>query len=144
MVSKFLCLVVFGWFVFTASSCVWFTANHGTHLNEEQFERIDVGVSRSQVIAILGYPTTVSSFDSNIWYYIGQKTERIAFLNPDITDAIIVTIQFDTQDHVQAIEQLDEQAINDIAFVDRETLTRGRTFSIFEQLFSAPLLRVQR
>ena len=145
MLSRSLFIVVIVWFVFSASSCALFTANHGHLLDKEKVALIEVEVStRSQVVSILGAPTTVSSFDSNTWYYIGQKTERIAFLNPSTVEATIFTIQFDDNDRVKAIDELDEQVIKDIAFVDRETLTQGRTFSIFEQLFSTLLLGSQR
>ena len=145
LLSRSLFIVVTGWFIFSASSCLQFTSYHGHLLDEEKISLIEVGLStRPQVVSILGSPTVVSTFNLNTWYYIGQRTNQLSVLNPSTVEALILTIQFDDTDRVESISQLDEQAIKDVAFVDRETLTQGRTFSIFEQLFSTLVLGIER
>ncbi|NIR45904.1 MAG: outer membrane protein assembly factor BamE, partial [Gemmatimonadetes bacterium] len=34
--------------------------------------------TRAQVAALLGTPSSVSTFDGQAWYYIGKRTERLA------------------------------------------------------------------
>src|SRR3546814_15351443 len=69
--------------------------------------QIQPGVStRDDVAVILGTPTTVSTFEDNIWYYIGQRTEKSAFWNPAIVDRRVLEVTFDDQGVVRTIQEL--------------------------------------
>src|SRR5258706_8486866 len=47
---------------------------------------IQPGVTtRTQVSQLLGSPSSVATFNDRTWYYIGRKTETVAFMSPELT-----------------------------------------------------------
>src|SRR3546814_11471046 len=96
--------------------------------------QIQPGVStRDDVAVILGTPTTVSTFEDNIWYYIGQRTEKSAFWNPEIVDRRVLEVTFDDQGVVRTIQELGMEGGPEVALVDSQTPTSGRKSPFFEQ-----------
>ena len=51
--------------------------------------------TKSTVMSKLGSPSATSTFDPNLWYYITQVTERIAFYNPRVASREVVALNFD-------------------------------------------------
>ena len=50
---------------------------------EDKPEDVKVGVdTRSTVLTRLGSPSESATFDPNIWFYISQVTDKIAYKNP--------------------------------------------------------------
>ena len=77
-------------------ACTPTIAQRGNMLEDYQVEGIVVGVhTRSDVLRILGSPTTQAPFDDNIWYYIGQKTEKRGILDPKVKEERIFKLSFD-------------------------------------------------
>ena len=61
-------------------ACAPRTANRGNIPTVSQLEKLKVGKhSKEYVRGILGTPSTVGTFDKDVWYYIGRRTERWAF-----------------------------------------------------------------
>ena len=64
-------------------ACSPTVAKRGNMLEDYQVEQVITGIhTRSDVLRILGSPTTQSPFNENIWYYIGQETEKHGILDP--------------------------------------------------------------
>ncbi len=58
--------------------------------------KLEVGKhSKEYVRGVLGTPSTVGTFDKNVWYYIGRRTERWAFFEESVIQQQIVAIYFD-------------------------------------------------
>ena len=63
---------------------------------EEDLARLNPGVhTRNDVAALLGSPSTVSTFQDSKWYYIGQKTTEFAFFAPEVLERKVVVVSFD-------------------------------------------------
>ncbi len=108
---------------------------HGHTPEPELIESIRVGSSnREQIIAMLGNPSAVATFDQESWYYVGSRTSQLAFLEPEILERKVVVIRFDKQGIVQQVERLDKQDGRDVQIVERKTPTRGKELTILEQL----------
>lgn len=110
----------------------------GIALDEDKLGQIVVGQSsEAQVGALLGSPSTVSTFAEwgTTYYYISSETEAVAFLAPELIDQQVVAISFDKDGRVQAIKRYGMKDGQQIAFVDRETPTRGKEMTFLEQLF---------
>ncbi|MFP3480214.1 outer membrane protein assembly factor BamE, partial [Burkholderia sp. SIMBA_057] len=91
---------------------------------------IKAGQSRREDVAdILGTPTSVGTFDQNVWYYIGQKTEKVAFFQPTVMERRVVVVHFDDAGVVTEMKQLDANDGQQIDIVDRSTPTAGRELS---------------
>ena len=83
---------------------------------------------------ILGTPTSVGTFDQNVWYYIGQKTEKVAFFQPSVMERRVVVVHFDDSGVVKEMKQLDASDGQEVEIVDRSTPTAGRELSFLEQM----------
>lgn len=118
------------------SACSPNLATRGSIPEESQLSLITPGVhGPDDVRAILGSPSTVSTFDDNTWYYIGRRTRQYAFFKRKILEQQVVIIQFDRSGQVQQLARLDQTNGRKIDLVERETPSAGRKLGILEQLF---------
>lgn len=118
-----------------AAGCSPITAVHGNIVEPDRLADIHQGVSRKNDVAdTLGTPSATGTFDTNTWYYIGQRTEKVAFFPPEVTERKVVVIRFDDSGVVRQIDQLDAAAGQDIDIVSRSTPTAGKDLSFVEQM----------
>jgi outer membrane protein assembly factor BamE (lipoprotein component of BamABCDE complex) len=79
--------------------------------------------------------SAVATFDPNIWYYVTQTSDKVTYLRPQIKTRTVIAITFNKADEkVSAVKTLGLGDGYQIAYVTRETPTRGRELSAFEQL----------
>jgi outer membrane protein assembly factor BamE (lipoprotein component of BamABCDE complex) len=117
------------------AACSPTLTNHGNIPDAELIQSIRIGKSnRDQIQAMLGTPSAVATFDKEAWYYVGSRTSRIAFLDPDLLERKVLVIRFDKKGTVQQVERLDKQDGRDVQVVDRKTPTRGKELTVLEQL----------
>ncbi len=110
----------------------------GITIEQEKLDLIKVGqTSEGQVNALLGSPSTISTFPDwgTVYYYISSETETVAFLAPELIDQQVLAISFDRSSVVKEIKRYGLKDGKQIAFVDRETPTRGKEMTVLEQLF---------
>jgi len=94
--------------------------------------------NKATVRGRLGSPSAVSSFDPNVWIYMNQVKETVAFMRPVVTRRDITVIDFDKE--TEAVKTVDNLTLADgkvIAFNGRETPTRGRELTVIEQLIGS-------
>jgi outer membrane protein assembly factor BamE (lipoprotein component of BamABCDE complex) len=117
------------------SACAPTVAKRGNMITDEQMAQIVPGTTtREEVAKNLGTPTQVSTFDNTIWYYIGQETEQISFLDPEIVDQKILAIQFTPEGVVSKLSHGDLKYAEAIEPSDDRTPTYGKEVSIMQQL----------
>jgi outer membrane protein assembly factor BamE (lipoprotein component of BamABCDE complex) len=108
----------------------------GNNPEPEDIAQIQLGVhSRQDVIDLLGTPSTVSTFEDSKWYYIGQKTQEVAFMKPEVLDRKVLVITFDEAGLVNGTHDYTLADAQDVDPVDRETPTEGRDLTLLQQLF---------
>ncbi len=118
-----------------ASACSPTVATRGHMVEADRLAEIHTGSSRREDVAsVLGTPTAVGTFDGSVWYYIGQKTEKTAFFQPEVVERQVVVVHFDPQGVVSDVKTLDKSAGQDIEMVDRTTPTHGREMTVLEQM----------
>jgi len=82
----------------------------------------------------IGSPTATDPFDQNIWYYMGQKTEKKGILDPKVTEERIIRVTFDPKTRiVSEIAPMDTQR-NDIPLEKRVTPTSGNDLNAVQQM----------
>jgi outer membrane protein assembly factor BamE (lipoprotein component of BamABCDE complex) len=91
--------------------------------------------SRQDIVDLLGSPSAVSTFEDRKWYYIGQKTQEIAFLKPEVLDRNVLVITFDETGLVEGTRSYDMADAQEINPVSRTTPTEGRDLTLVQQLF---------
>ncbi len=118
------------------AACSPITTYSGFQAIEANPKDVKVGTdTKSTVRASLGSPSATSTFDPNVWFYIDQIKERVAFRRPVVTARNVVAITFDKDS--EQVKSVDTMSLKDgrvIAFNGRETPTRGRELTILEQL----------
>lgn len=110
----------------------------GAQIDEDRLKEVKVGVSTdAQVAALLGSPSTSSTFDKwgMTWYYISSETEAVAFMAPELLDQQVVAIAFDGNSRVKEVRRYGMKDGRQVQLVDRITPTKGREFGVLEQLF---------
>jgi outer membrane protein assembly factor BamE (lipoprotein component of BamABCDE complex) len=126
-----------------ASALLAATAACSPISNYQGFQAIDakpgdvkVGTdTRSTVLSKLGSPTTTSTFDKDVWFYMSQIRSQTSFYKPKIVRRDVVAISFDHD--TEQVKSVNTYTLADgrvIAYNTRETPTRGREMTVLEQL----------
>jgi outer membrane protein assembly factor BamE (lipoprotein component of BamABCDE complex) len=116
-------------------ACAPRTANRGNIPTVSQLEKLKVGKhSKEYVRGLLGTPSTVGTFDKDVWYYIGRRIEKWAFLEENILEQQIVAVYFDPKGTIEHLQIYDKDDSREIAIVDGKTATSGHELGVFEQI----------
>ncbi|WP_293382033.1 outer membrane protein assembly factor BamE [Phenylobacterium sp. SCN 70-31] len=123
----------------TLGACTPIVAYSGFQAIDSQPKDLQIGVdTKSTVRAKLGSPSVQSTFDPNVWFYISQVKQRVAFRRPQVISRQVTALTFDREtEMVRKIESLDLGDGKQIAFSGRETPTRGREMTVLEQLLGS-------
>ena len=117
-------------------ACTPTVTTRGNLLSDTKFVQVQPKKStRADVVQYWGPPTTVSSFDTNVWYYIGETTSQKGIFAPEVQKRRLVRVKFDPKnnDTVEEIADLDPKKAKDIKLVGRTTPTAGREFTAVQQ-----------
>ena len=117
----------------TLAACAPTKATNGVFLNEEDIARVPAAATREDVLQALGTPTTTAVFDDNTWYYIGQQTEKKAFLDPKITARTVYEVKFAEDGTMSSLRKVDSDTVN-VPLVRRSTPTSGHDLTFAQQL----------
>ena len=122
--------------ILATSACAPITHYSGFQAIESDPKDVKVGTdTKSTVRGKLGSPSASSTFDPNLWYYVHQVKERVAFRKPRVVSRSVTAIAFNKESEV--VESVNNYSLKDgkvVAFNGRETPTRGREMTILEQL----------
>ena len=123
----------------SASACAPISSYSGFQAIESNPKDVKVGVdTRSTVRGKLGSPSATSTFDPNVWFYMNQVKQRVAFRRPTIVQRNVTAISFNKDTEV--VQSVNNYTLKDgkvIAYNSRETPTRGREITVLEQMLGA-------
>lgn len=115
-------------------ACTPTISQRGNMLQDYQIADVSVGEStRSEVLRALGSPTTKSTFDPLVWYYIGQETEKRGILDPEVIKERIFLVAFNEEGVLEAMKEIDRERI-DIPYVREKTPTHGTERTVVQDL----------
>ncbi len=116
------------------AACTPIQATRGNIVEDYRMSEVIPGVSsKTNVLKSLGSPTTQAPFDENVWYYIGQKTEKRGIFDPKVVEDKVVVVAFRDDGIVDVIEEVNANQIN-VPKVRRKTPTSGNDITVMEQL----------
>jgi outer membrane protein assembly factor BamE (lipoprotein component of BamABCDE complex) len=110
------------------------TQQRGYVLDERALEQVPVGSSQEQVLLVLGTPSTVATVSGEAFYYISQKTQRTAFLKPEVVDQRVLVVYFDNDRRVTRIANYGLQDGKVFDFIGRTTPTGGADITLAGQI----------
>jgi outer membrane protein assembly factor BamE (lipoprotein component of BamABCDE complex) len=90
--------------------------------------------TKEQVVKILGSPSSASTFDDDVWYYISRKTKQIAFLSASVLDQQVYIVDFDAKGVVKDVGHKTLADGENIIPAPGATPAPGRELSFMEQL----------
>lgn len=121
------------------AACAPITTYSGFQAIDANPQDVKVGTdTKSTVRAKLGSPSAQSTFDPNVWFYVNQVKQRVAFRRPQVTARNVTAIEFSKE--TEAVASVNNYTLKDgkvIAYNGRETPTRGREMTILEQLLGS-------
>ena len=117
------------------TACAPMTQLRGNWVDPDLVQQLRPGQqSKADVAAILGAPSSTSTFDPNIWFYIGQRTEQIAFFRPDVAGQQVLALSFDAGNRLEAYVVKGQDAYRDVTISKDATPTSGKKLTILEQM----------
>lgn len=127
LISGFSCLMM-------SVACSPTINKRGNLLESYQIDEIKVGeTTRSEVLRNLGSPTAKGTFDTNIWYYIGQKTEKTGIFDPEIVEEKVYVAQFNDAGILEHFEPVEGGRVK-IPYSRQKTITGGTETTIMQDL----------
>ena len=90
--------------------------------------------TKEQVVKILGSPSSASTFDDNVWYYISRRTKQVAFFSPTVLDQQVYIVDFDDKGVVKDLGHKTLADSRSITPAPGATPAPGRELSFMEQL----------
>jgi outer membrane protein assembly factor BamE (lipoprotein component of BamABCDE complex) len=98
-------------------------------------DKLEVGTqSREDVVRLIGSPSAVATFNPNVWYYISERQEAVAFFKPKVTEQNVMQLSFTEAGRLQTIKKYDQKDAESITMVSRITPTAGKQLTILEQI----------
>ena len=119
----------------TAKQNEWFVNHNGNIPSEERIAKIEKGLSKDEVIQILGEPSAIISFDNRSWIYMSSDIKRVAFQKPEEINRNILKLRFDNEDKVILVSRLNKEDGKDITPCQDETEVKGENLGFFQKYF---------
>ena len=83
-------------------SCSPRISRHGNFFTVEEFNILrSAKLNKSEILEILGQPSTKSTFSDNVWYYIYFVQKERAVFEVRNTDNTVLKIKFDSKQNVE-------------------------------------------
>tara|TARA_R110002111_G_scaffold70843_2_gene114155 strand:+ start:318 stop:779 length:462 start_codon:yes stop_codon:yes gene_type:complete len=117
------------------SACTPTTANRGHIIQDEAIADIVAGRdTQRSVIKKIGSPSTISTLDSSIWYYIGLTTQKRGILDEEQISKKVIRVKFDEEGKVLDIAEVTKEDVN-IPISKDKTHTGGSKVTLAQQFF---------
>lgn len=115
------------------------TFTRGYVVNEESLNQVRVGNSQDQVLAALGTPTSISTINGDVFYYISERQRRqFLFQTAQTTERNVLAVYFDRARKVERVANYGLQDGRVFDFVSRTTPTGGEEANLIGQIIRGP------
>ena len=120
---RFLLLLIV--FFITACSSNKVSKNHGFISLENKLENIVINKSnKNDIIEVIGYPSSISKFNSNKWFYIERKQTNQSLFKlgiKKISKNNILVIEFDNKGLAKNKRLVNQNDMNELIYVKKTT-----------------------
>ena len=134
-ITKVTAALLLGVLTVTLGACGTRVESRGNLLDPELVADIaDGGISKQEILEILGSPSSVNTFGKDTWYYISERTETLAFFAPEVKERQVLIINFDDKGDMHSLEHKDLEDGRQLAHVERATPTFGQELTVIQQI----------
>ena len=127
------------------ASCAPIVDTRGHSEEDVDMKQIVIGQTRQEdVTALMGSPTSKSSFGDDTWYYVTQQQEHAGVFAPEVIAQHVTAIAFDKDHVVTGINEYKKEDGQPVEMVSKTTPTEGHNLTFMEQMlgnlgrFNAP------
>lgn len=90
--------------------------------------------TKEDISALLGSPSTTSTFGPETWFYISTTKERLGVFESDVVKQHVLGVQFDENGVVKEYGQYTIEDGKAVEIVEKTTPTEGHSLGVLEQL----------
>ena len=120
---------------FVLTGCTVSEDQRGNLPDPDKLAEVHPGsTTKQQVVKILGSPSSASTFDDDVWYYISRKVKQVAFFSPTVLDQQVFIVDFDDKGVVKDVGHKTLADSQPISPAPGATPAPGRELSFMEQL----------
>jgi outer membrane protein assembly factor BamE (lipoprotein component of BamABCDE complex) len=121
--------------VILSGGCTVSEDQRGNLPDPDKLAQIQPGsTTKEQVVRILGSPSSASTFDDNVWYYISRRVKQVAFFSPTVLDQQVYIVDFDDKGVVKDLGHKTLADSQSVTPAPGATPAPGRELSFMEQL----------
>ena len=125
-------IALFSFVLVFCCSCMIRQEHHGKELTKEALNKLKINKStKEEVLDILGTPSSISTFNNNIWYYISLKKKGVSILNPKITDQVVIEIRFKNEILVR-LKKYTNDELSSFKFNKQKTEVKGNESGVLK------------
>ena len=110
------------------------TAKRGNMPLKAKWRKLNLAIIKKRYCALVWFPSTMGTFDDNVWYYMSRHTEQYAFLDPKVVKHQVLVLTFDENAVLTTMKAYDENSLTRIRMEADETPTAGNKLGILEQI----------
>jgi outer membrane protein assembly factor BamE (lipoprotein component of BamABCDE complex) len=115
------------------------TFNRGYVISQESLAQVKQGNSQDQVLVALGTPTTISTINGDVFYYINEKQVRsFTFQTPRTVERNVIAVYFTRDRRVERIANYGLQDGKVFDFINRSTTSGGEEANLLRQIIMGP------
>ncbi len=136
---RFLLLLII--FFITACSSNKVSKNHGFISLENKLEEIVINKSnKNDIIKIIGYPSSISKFNTNKWFYIERKQTNQSLFKlgtKKISKNNILVVEFNNKGLIEKKKMIDLSDMNELKYVKKITTKKFEQENTIYNIFSS-------
>jgi outer membrane protein assembly factor BamE (lipoprotein component of BamABCDE complex) len=93
--------------------------------------------SKERVLKIMGSPTLISDFDSEVWIYYSEDVKNFLFFKPEITERNVLVIKFNDAQIIKEMKKINfADEAKKLNFVSNYTAVDSHKAGFFKSIFS--------
>lgn len=118
------------------AGCAPTITKHGHQFQDNDVQKVQVGMSQQQVAGVLGTPTTTAAnAGGQAHYYISSTEKQTAFFTPEETDRKVLAIYYSQYGAVERVAQYGLKDGKVINFSKNQTPNSAREDGVIKSLF---------
>ncbi len=140
--TNFFKILIIIFLFFFLESCSTRVTNHGTVFSAEEINKIkNTKLNKSEVVEILGLPSTRSTFSDRVWYYISNVQKERAYFRIKTVSNNVLKITFNKNDQVTSYKFFSAGKLLDVEATDAQTQANVDKEENFWQAFLSSFKR---
>lgn len=108
--------------------------NRGYTFDPEVLDSIKEGMSKEEVNIALGTFSAIGDFGDETWYYISNKSEKVAFFMPKTIEQEVLELTFSPNGNLVKKSLYTINDVNKVQFAKDVTPTEGDDYNFIKQI----------